>query len=106
VLATGETHSVREFVERAFAQTGRVIEWQGNGSDEKGIDRASGDVLVQIDPQYFRPTEVDVLQGDPTKAHEKLGWRHSTAFPELIKEMVSEDLAAVAREQLRNDRGE
>ena len=106
VLATGETHSVREFVELAFAETGRVIEWQGKGSDEKGIDRASGDILVHIDPQYFRPTEVDVLQGDPTKAHEKLGWRHTTTFFDLIKEMVSEDLAGVAREELRNERAE
>ena len=106
VLATGETHSVREFVELAFAQTGHVMEWQGDGSDEKGIDRASGDILVQIDPQYFRPTEVDVLQGNPTKAHEKLGWRHTTTFPDLIMEMVSEDLTEVSREQLRNERAE
>ena len=106
VLATGESYSVREFVERAFAETGRVIEWQGKGFDEKGVDPESGDILVQIDPQYLRPTEVDALQGDPSKAHEKLGWRHTTTFPELVKEMVSEDLVGVAREQLRNDHTE
>ena len=78
----------------------------GNGSDEKGIDRASRDVLVHIDPQYFRPTEVDVLQGNPTKAHEKLSWQHTTTFSDLIKEMVSEDLAVVAREELRNESAE
>jgi len=106
VLATGESHSVREFVERAFAEIGRAIEWQGKGFDEKGVDPETGDILVQIDPQYLRPTEVDALQGDPSKAHEKLGWRHTTTFAELVKEMVAADLVEVAREQRRYDHGE
>lgn len=92
VLATGETHSVREFVELAFAETGRVIEWRGTGVDEVGFDKASGDELVAIDPRYFRPTEVDLLLGDPSKAKNILGWEHSTPFPRLVKEMVAADL--------------
>ena len=76
VLATGESHSVREFVERAFAEVGCEIVWSGRGVEEKGIDRRSGRVLVEIDPRYFRPLEVDCLLGDPAKAREHLGWRH------------------------------
>jgi GDPmannose 4,6-dehydratase len=105
VLATGETHSVREFVERAFAEVGRTIEWSGKGEGETGRDAKSGAVLVKIDPRYFRPTEVDYLLGDPRKAHQKLGWRHQTAFEELVKEMVASDLKAVSHE-LRNNRHE
>jgi GDPmannose 4,6-dehydratase len=104
VLATGETHTVREFIERAFAEIGRTIEWSGEGVDEKGRDAASGDVLVQVDPRYFRPTEVDLLIGDPTKAKEKLGWSHTTSFPDLVKEMVAEDLKIVAAEAGRKNR--
>ena len=104
VLATGETHTVREFVERAFAEVGRTIEWSGEGVDEKGRDAATGDVLVQIDPRYFRPTEVDLLIGDPTKAKEKLGWSHTTSFPDLVKEMMAADLKTVAAEAGRNNR--
>ncbi len=99
VLATGETHSVREFVEFAFAEVGRTIVWRGEGVDEVGIDEASGKTLVHIDPRYFRPTEVDLLLGDPTKAREKLGWRHRTSFRELVKEMVESDLAEARREK-------
>jgi GDPmannose 4,6-dehydratase len=106
VLATGETHSVREFVEKAFAQVGRSIEWQGSGVDEKGIDRSSGKVLIEIDPRYFRPTEVDLLIGDPTKARTKLGWQHRTGFEELVREMVDADLAGVRFEQKRHGRDE
>lgn len=98
VLATGETHSVREFVELAFAEVGRRIVWSGEGVDETGIDSVNGKVLVRIDPRYFRPTEVDVLLGDPSKARQKLGWRHTTGFPELVAEMVAADLKTVARE--------
>lgn len=98
VLATGETHSVREFVERAFAVTGQAIEWRGSGADEKGIDAETGRELVAIDPRYFRPTEVSSLQGDASKAREKLGWRHRTGFEELVIEMVEFDLTAVTRE--------
>ncbi len=106
VLATGETHSVREFVEKAFAHVGRSIEWQGSGVDEKGIDRSSGKVLIEIDPRYFRPTEVDLLIGDPTKARTKLGWQHRTGFEELVREMVDADLAGVRFEQKRHGRDE
>ncbi|RUW71338.1 MULTISPECIES: GDP-mannose 4,6-dehydratase [unclassified Mesorhizobium] len=92
VLATGEMHSVREFVELAFAETGRTIQWQGQGADEVGIDAASGEIVVRIDPRYFRPTEVDHLVGDASKAREKLGWSHRTGFRELVAEMVQADL--------------
>ena len=98
VLATGETHSVREFVELAFAETGRTIVWQGQGVDETGIDQASGTVLVAIDSRYFRPTEVDLLIGDPTKARTQLGWSHTTTFRQLVAEMVAADTKAVAQE--------
>jgi GDPmannose 4,6-dehydratase len=104
VLATGETHSVREFVELAFAETGKTIEWEGKGVDEVGKDEVTGDMLVRIDPRYFRPTEVDLLIGDPSKAHDRLGWKHSTAFSELVKEMVAEDLKMVAAEADRKNR--
>jgi len=96
VLATGETRSVREFVELAFAHVGRVLEWQGSGVDEVGREAATGAVRVRIDPRYFRPTEVDVLQGDATKAREKLGWRHTVGFTELVREMVESDLRLFA----------
>ncbi|KAA5603672.1 GDP-mannose 4,6-dehydratase [Blastochloris sulfoviridis] len=92
VLATGETTSVRSFAEWAFEDVGIRIEWQGNGVDEKGIDAESGRVLVEVDPRYFRPTEVDLLIGDPRKAHARLGWRHETSVRELVREMVREDL--------------
>jgi GDPmannose 4,6-dehydratase len=97
VLATGEAHSVREFVECAFAEVGRAIAWSGAGVDEVGRDVRSGEPLVRIDPRYFRPTEVDLLLGDPSKAHEKLGWKHTTSFRELIAEMVAADLAQAER---------
>jgi len=96
VLATGEAHSVREFVELAFAETGRAIRWQGQGVDEIGVDAGSGAVLVRIDPRYFRPTEVDLLVGDASKAKAKLGWSHVTGFKALVAEMVQADLARVA----------
>jgi GDPmannose 4,6-dehydratase len=98
VLATGEAHSVREFVERAFACTERVIVWRGRGVDEVGTCARTGKELVRVDPRYFRPTEVDLLQGDPSKAHQALGWRHRTGFAELVREMVEADLAQVQRD--------
>jgi GDPmannose 4,6-dehydratase len=104
VLATGEKHSVREFTERAFARVGKKIEWQGTGIEEKGIDAKSGQVLVQIDPRYFRPTEVEILLGDPSKAYAKLGWRHKTTFDDLVTEMVDADLVTVRREAERHNR--
>jgi GDPmannose 4,6-dehydratase len=106
VLATGEAHSVREFVEKAFAHVGRTVVWKGAGVEEKGIDRDSGKVLVEIDPRYFRPTEVDSLVGDPRKAHNKLGWRHRVTFDELVRDMVIADLAEIRLEQQRHGRVE
>ncbi len=106
VLATGETHSVREFVELAFKEAGRTIAWKGVGVEEKGVDAKTGEVLVEIDPQYFRPTEVDILLGDPSKAFRKLGWKHKTTFTELVKEMVAADMELIPKEfgrQLRGD---
>jgi GDPmannose 4,6-dehydratase len=93
VLATGETYSVRDFVEAAFAQVGSTLVWEGNGVDEIGRDRETGKILVSVDPRYFRPTEVDLLLGDPTKARVKLGWQHQISFEQLVKEMVQADLA-------------
>jgi GDPmannose 4,6-dehydratase len=99
VLATGETNSVRLFVELAFAAVGRHILWKGSGIDEKGIDGKTGKVVVEIDKKYFRPTEVDLLIGDPSKAHQQLGWRHTTKFPDLVTEMVHADLRLLPRER-------
>ena len=101
VLATGETHSIREFVELAFSHVDRKIVWKGQGVDEKGIDAKTGDVLVEVDPRYFRPTEVDLLLGDPRKAREKLGWVHQTGFADLVREMVVYDLEALKLEAPR-----
>jgi GDPmannose 4,6-dehydratase len=104
VLATGETHSVREFIELAFAKVGRTLEWQGEGVDELGIDGQNGDVLVRVDPRYFRPTEVDLLLGDPSKARRVLGWHHKVTFPELVSEMVNSDLEVIAKEFHQSER--
>jgi GDPmannose 4,6-dehydratase len=101
VIATGETHSVREFVELAFAHVGRDLAWVGTGVEERGIDRNSGETLVAIDPRYFRPTEVDLLLGDPSKARRKLGWQHRIGFAELVREMVDSDLKLLEREARR-----
>ncbi len=97
VLATGQTRSVREFVERAFAEAGMRIEWSGQGAQEKGRDAKTGRVLIEIDPRYFRPTEVDLLLGDPSKAHRVLGWKHEATFEQLVVEMVREDMKAIAK---------
>jgi GDPmannose 4,6-dehydratase len=104
VLATGEAHSVRDLAGLAFAHVGRRIEWRGTGPDEKGINASTGTVLVEVDPHYFRPTEVDELVGDPSKAERVLGWRHKTAFADLVREMVEADLRAVKQEQDRKHR--
>ena len=104
VLATGEKHSVREFAEKAFAQVGRQIEWRGRGTQEKGLDGKSGKVLIEVDAAYYRPAEVDLLLGDPSKARQQLGWRHKTSFDDLVKEMVESDLARVRHEQARKNR--
>ncbi len=101
VLATGNTTMVRDFVAKAFSVTGITLEWKGVGIEEKGICSNTGRVLVEVDPRYFRPTEVDLLIGDPTKARTKLGWRHETNWQDLCEEMVCADLKAVSREQRR-----
>ena len=92
VLATGETTEVRKFVEWAFEDVGIALDWRGSGVDEKGFDRATGKCLVEVDPRYFRPTEVELLLGDPSKAKQKLGWSHETSVRDLAREMVRVDL--------------
>ena len=92
VLATGETHSVRTFVELAFAEAGIALTWKGSGVEEKGLDKRDGRVLIEIDPRFFRPAEVDILCGDATKAQEKLGWAPKEKFADLVKEMVRHDI--------------
>ncbi|WP_205624996.1 GDP-mannose 4,6-dehydratase [Geminicoccus roseus] len=103
VLATGETHTVRSFVEKAFAHLGVTLQWKGEGVDEKGICAKSGRTLVEIDPRYFRPTEVDLLIGNPEKAHRKLGWKHETDMDALLAEMVDEDLKVMASAPVMRD---
>ena len=103
VVATGETHSVRTFVERAFREISIDIEWKGHAIQEHGVDASNGRVLVAVDPRYFRPTEVEILVGDATKAREKLGWRHEIKFDDLVTEMVREDLKSIGRD-LRSGR--
>ena len=98
VLATGEAHSVREFVEIAFRYGGIEITWRGEGVEETGVDAQTGQVLVEVDSRYFRPTEVAALLGDPSKARKVLGWSHTTGFQDLVREMIEVDRAAIARE--------
>src|SRR5690606_13214004 len=98
VIATGEQHSVRDFVVAAGAELGMRIEWRGEGLDEHGIDTKSGRTIVRVDPRYFRPTEVDTLLGDPTKAKTKLGWQPECTFQQLVAEMVAEDMAIARRD--------
>lgn len=100
VLSMNETHTVREFVELAFAELGYELEWQGTGVDEKGIDKNTGRVLVEVDPRYFRPAEVELLWGDSTKARTELGWEPKYSFMDLVKEMVQSDL-----EEMKNGGG-
>src|SRR3954465_15311994 len=98
VLATGEMHSVRDMVELSFAQVGRCIAWRGEGVDEIGVDQKSGKTVVKVDPTYFRPTEVDLLVGDASKAREVLGWTPKRSFVELVAEMMVSDLADAKRD--------
>jgi GDPmannose 4,6-dehydratase len=100
VIATGKQYSVREFVEVAAGELGINVKWEGNGVDEKGIDTKSGKCIVAVDPRYFRPTEVETLLGDPTKAKEKLGWVPKITFEEMVSEMVREDLKVAERDEL------
>ena len=96
---------MREFIEVAFGQVGRRIVWQGEGVDEVGVDANAGAELVRVDPQYFRPTEVNELTGDASKAAERLGWRHKTSFKELVAEMVQSDLKVIPYESRRKNPG-
>ena len=100
VMATGETHTVREFVEEVCKYLDMEIEWQGTGIDEKGVNKKTGDVIIEIDPRYFRPTEVDLLLGNPAKAKEKLGWEAKTKFKELARLMIKSDLEIVKNKQV------
>ncbi len=104
VVATGETHSVREFCTLAFAEVGVELRWEGEGINEKGVDVATGKVLVEVDPKYFRPAEVELLLGDPTKAKTLLGWNPTkTPFPELVKRMVQHDMRFVRKLKLKSE---
>ena len=103
VIATGEYHTVREFVTLAFKHVGIELEWRGEGVDEQGIDKATGKVLVEVDPKYFRPAEVDQLLGDPTKAKETLGWNpRKTSFDKLVEIMVEHDMRFVKKIHLKS----
>lgn len=106
VLATGETHSVRDFVELAFAHVGVTIAWEGQGKQEVGRNSQTGSVCVRVDPRYFRPTEVDILLGDASKARVRLGWSHKTTFKDLVMEMVNADITLLERERWRRDRSD
>jgi len=105
VIATGQQHSVRDFVAAAGARLGMRIEWKGSGVDEEGIDKKTGRTLVRVDPRYFRPTEVETLLGDPTKAKEKLGWAAEVTFEQLVTEMVAADLDAAKRDAMISKEG-
>ena len=105
VLATGVTTTIREFTERAFAEVGITLEWSGNGVDETGRDAKSGNILVSIDPAYFRPTEVDLLIGDASKAREKLGWQPTCNLQQMIEEMIKADLEEARKDQLLQSGG-
>ena len=107
VLATGETHSVREFVELAFAEVGIAIRWRGEGVDKCGLCQKTNRILVRVDPRYFRPTEVEILLGNPAKARTRLGWKHQIGFQELVREMMANDLKLISEQpdgQLKIDR--
>jgi len=105
VIATGEQYSVRQFVQRAAEVLGMQVEWKGEGIEERGYDAATGREIVAVDPRYFRPTEVETLLGDPTKAREELGWTPKIGFGTLVEEMVQEDLALAERDQLVKQAG-
>jgi GDPmannose 4,6-dehydratase len=99
VIATGETYAVRTFAEKVFKRLGMPLEWQGNGEGEKGIDATTGKVLIRIDTKYFRPAEVDLLLGDPSKARQRLGWELKTSFDQLVDMMTDADLKVAEREK-------
>ena len=103
VIATGEQHSVKEFVEAACEELHINIEWQGEGIDTKGINKDTGDVIVAVDPKYYRPTEVETLLGDATEARTRLGWNPTTTFKDLVFEMVNEDAKEAVKEMNKKD---
>ena len=105
VIATGVQHSVRDFIEAGCRELGISLRWTGEGTEEKGINEATGNVIVAIDPRYFRPTEVDTLLGDSAKARENLGWEPRVTFEELVAEMVREDLTLAERDQMVGKQG-
>lgn len=105
VLATGKTHSVREFVEKSFKEAGIPVKWEGSGVNEKGIHAETNEILVEVDPKYFRPTEVDLLLGDATKAKKELGWEPKYTFDELVQEMVAADIKLFERDKYLLDGG-
>ena len=105
VVATGETHSVREFASLAFREAGLELEWQGAGLDEKGVEAGTGRVLVEVDPRYFRPTEVEFLLGDPSKAERELGWKRRVSFEDLVRRMVRYDMELFRKDILVKDAG-
>ena len=105
VIATGEQYSVRDFIAAASGELGMDIEWRGKGLDEVGIDRNSGNEIIAVDPRYFRPTEVETLLGDPSKARERFGWEASTPFSQLVKEMVAADLETAKRSAVLKEAG-
>ena len=100
VIATGEQYSVRDFCDIAFSHVGIQIQWQGKGVEERGVNRENNRCIIQIDPRYFRPTEVETLLGDPAKAREKLGWKPEISFKSLVSEMVREDLGEAEEDQV------
>jgi len=99
VIASGETRTIREFVETAFSRVDIKIQWQGSGKEEVGIDKASGKTIVKINPRFFRPAEVEILLGNPEKAERQLGWKRKISFPELVTRMVDNDLAIISKEK-------
>ena len=105
VIASGETRSVREFAEAAFGYAGMDIEWRGEGLHEKGVDSKTGRVLIEVDPRYFRLTEVDLLLGDPSKAERLLGWKRKVSFDELVRRMVEYDMRLTDKNQSALDAG-
>ena len=102
VIATGEMHTVREFIERTFTLLEMPVEWQGRGANEIGIDKKSGKTIIRIDPKYYRPTEVEQLLGDATRARTKLGWTPEVTFDKLIEIMVKSDMEKIGRGELFN----